>query len=124
MALADSSNILVLALKKSKESRKAVVCRSALFVNEIKTCLHSLATRNVQYYKSSARLAHYILTYIFDFVFVFYTFKNAVSAFLSGTLKSFVSLICCLQDAGYGEKNMCASDDDNEEENQKIDDEV
>ena len=28
------------------------------------------------------------------------------------------------QDAGYGEKNMCASDDDNEEENQKIDDEV
>ncbi|CAB3979442.1 transcription initiation factor TFIID subunit 1 isoform X2 [Paramuricea clavata] len=29
-----------------------------------------------------------------------------------------------LKDAGYGEKNMCASDDDNEEENQKIDDEV
>ncbi|XP_046853130.1 transcription initiation factor TFIID subunit 1-like isoform X2 [Xenia sp. Carnegie-2017] len=29
-----------------------------------------------------------------------------------------------LKDAGYGEKNMCASDDDNEEETQKIDDEV
>ncbi len=33
-------------------------------------------------------------------------------------------LFHCFQDAGYGEKNMCASDDDNEEENQKIDDEV
>ena len=111
----------MLALKKSKESRKAIVCRLTLFVNEIKT---SLATRNVQYYRSSARSAHYVLTYIFDFVCILYTFKHAVSACLSGTLKSFVPLIYCLQDAGYGEKNMCASDDDNEEENQKIDDEV